>query len=157
MKRRSAPDPRRAKIHYSYDVAELARLFGVHRNTIRSWLRNGLETFKAGGKTLALGGSVRDFLEKRRKVRRVRLRPGWLYCMKCRDARLPAGGMAELVHVAAGSANVRALCDCGSLMHRRVSLAKLDASGFGFLATAADSHLADSPHPSVNSDSAKDA
>ena len=156
MKRRATPDPRRAKIHYSYDVAELARLYGAHRNTIRSWFRAGLETFRAGGKTLALGSAVRDFLEKRQASRRTPLRPGWLYCMRCRAARQPTGGMAELVQASDTTANVRALCACGALMHRRVSLARLDAAGFDHLGTRPDPDLVDSAAPSVICDSLRD-
>src|SRR5664279_6537908 len=37
------PNPRRAKIHRSYSVEEMARLFDIHKNTIRTWLKQGLE------------------------------------------------------------------------------------------------------------------
>jgi hypothetical protein len=36
-------NPRRAKLHRSYTVEETARLFGVHRNTVRAWLKQGLK------------------------------------------------------------------------------------------------------------------
>jgi hypothetical protein len=38
------PNPRLAKIHRSYTVEESATLFGVHRNTVREWVRRGLPT-----------------------------------------------------------------------------------------------------------------
>jgi hypothetical protein len=54
--------------------------------------------------------------------------PGTCYCVKCRDARQPDGGMAEFVAINAKSGNLRALCpECGSLMHRRTSHAQLEA------------------------------
>lgn len=31
------PNPRLAKIHHSYSVEDLARLFKVHKNTVRNW------------------------------------------------------------------------------------------------------------------------
>ena len=130
MRKRSWPDPRRAKVHFCYSVAETAKLYGIHRNTVRAWLKAGLECFVQGGKVFMLGSAIRAFLERRRAVRRTPLKPGWLYCMKCREARLPAGGMAELVRPRGGTATVRALCHCGALMNRRVSLAKLDAADF---------------------------
>jgi hypothetical protein len=36
------PNPRLAKIHHSYSVEDLARLFRVHKNTVRSWCKQGL-------------------------------------------------------------------------------------------------------------------
>jgi len=134
VRRRSAPDPRRAKIHYNYTVAEAAKLFGVHRNTVRAWIKAGLETVKAGRIILILGDALGAFLETRRKARRCKTPPGWLYCFRCRTPRPPALGMVELIQAGAGTANVRAVCECGALMHRRVSLARLEPAGFPGLA-----------------------
>ena len=36
------PNPRLAKIHRSYSVDEVSRLFKIHKNTARNWLREGL-------------------------------------------------------------------------------------------------------------------
>jgi hypothetical protein len=30
------------KIHRSYSVEEVSRLFGIHKNTVGNWLRQGL-------------------------------------------------------------------------------------------------------------------
>jgi hypothetical protein len=38
------PNPRRAKIHRNYTVAEIATLYTVHRNTVREWIKHGLPT-----------------------------------------------------------------------------------------------------------------
>jgi excisionase family DNA binding protein len=135
VKRRAAPDPRKAKVHLNYSVAQVAKLYGVHRNTVEAWTRAGLETFKAGRERLILGDALGEFLEKRRKARRCKTPPGWLYCLKCRAPRPPALARVELIHTNAGTGNVRAVCgECDGLMHRRVSLTKLDQSGFPSLA-----------------------
>lgn len=135
MKRRGAPDPRRAKIHRSYTVAEAAKLFGVHRNAVRGWIKADLETVRAGRVILILGDALRAFLETRRKARRCKTPPGWLYCFGCRAPRAPAPGMLELIQGPNGTGNVRALCgECATLMHRRVSLARLNEAGFSDLA-----------------------
>ena len=128
-------NPRRAKVHYSYTIAEAAKLFGVHRNTVRAWIATGLETINVGRIILILGDELRAFLERRRKASRTKTPRGWLYCLKCRAPRAPAEGLTELIQERAGTANVRAICGhCDTLMHRRVSLAKLAESGFASLA-----------------------
>ena len=35
---------RLAKIHRNYTVEKVAGLFGVHRNTLREWIKRGLPT-----------------------------------------------------------------------------------------------------------------
>jgi hypothetical protein len=37
------PNPRLAKIHRSYSVEDTSRLFKIHKNTVRHWLKQGLE------------------------------------------------------------------------------------------------------------------
>ncbi len=132
--RRRRIDPRRAKTHYSYTVAEAADLFGVHRNTVRHWIKNGLETVRAGGHVLILGDELRAYLIRKQAQRRVRCPPGSMFCLKCRDARRPPPGLVELVPLSPTTVNLRGLCPtCGGLMHRRASLARIGDSGFGDL------------------------
>ena len=129
------PDPRRAKSHYSYTIAEVAALFGVHRNTVRNWIRKGLETVQAGATTLILGDELRAFLIRERGKRRVRCPPGWMFCMRCREPRRPDENLTELTPLTATTANLRGLCPvCGSLMHRRANLERIVENGFGHLA-----------------------
>jgi excisionase family DNA binding protein len=129
--RRPRIDPRRAKIHYCYTVAEVASLFGVHRNTVRYWTRNGLQTIRVGHTTLILGDELRAYLTRRRAKRRVRCPPGSMYCLRCKEARRPPDGLVEAGSSTPTTVNLRGLCpDCGSLMHRRASLRRLAESGF---------------------------
>ena len=37
-------NPRRVKVHRNYTVEEVAKLFQVHKNTVRDWLKVGLPT-----------------------------------------------------------------------------------------------------------------
>jgi len=131
-------DPRRAKTHYNYTVAEAAELFGVHRNTVRNWTRIGLETIRAGGSVLILGDELRGHLTRQNAKRRVKCPPGSMYCLKCRDARRPPDELVEIVPMTPTTVDLRGLCpDCGSLMHRRANLARIVETGFGHLAAQA--------------------
>ena len=58
---------RLAKIHRSYTVEEVARLFGRHRNAVRAWLKSGLPTIDKTRPALIAGIDLRDFLVKRRQ------------------------------------------------------------------------------------------
>jgi hypothetical protein len=56
------PNPRLAKIHRSYSVEEMALLFGVHKNTVRNWFKNGLEPIDVQRPTVVRGAEIRRFL-----------------------------------------------------------------------------------------------
>ncbi|MBX9614457.1 MAG: helix-turn-helix domain-containing protein [Caulobacteraceae bacterium] len=114
-------NPCLSKIHRSYSVEEVARLYGLHRNTVRSWLNEGSLAAIDGGRPVLVQGKVlRTFLEARRTAAKRPCPTGTLYCFKCREPRAPALGMADFMASNTGSGNIRALCDvCGSTMHRR--------------------------------------
>ena len=121
-------------MHHSYSVAETARLFGVHRNTVRGWIKAGLPVIPLGREQIILGEELRGFLQRRQSARRTKTPPGALYCFKCRAPRRPPPGLAELRPALNGTGDVIALCgDCGTVMHRRVSLVRLAEAGFGGL------------------------
>jgi excisionase family DNA binding protein len=158
-RRRHRLDPRRAKVHYSYTVAEAAVLLGVHRNTVRHWIKAGLSTLRAGGLTLVLGDELRTFLMRRQARRRVHCPPGSMFCLKCRAARRPPESLLEVATITATTANLRSICpDCESLMHRRVSLARIADMGFGDLPPHAPPHAPNgTPAYNATKDQADDA
>src|SRR5260221_14166753 len=91
------PNPRLAKIHRSYSVDEMARLFNVHKNTIRSWLKQGLAAIDGQRPTVARGDEIRRFLTNRRARAKQACGPGRLFCLPCRAPKVPALKMAECV------------------------------------------------------------
>jgi hypothetical protein len=118
-------NPRLAKIHRSYSVEEVARTLGVHKGSVRNWIKAGLPTVHETRPVLILGIELRGWLEKRRKAAKRPCPPGTIYCFKCRDPRPPALGMVEYAPMNAKSGMLKALCgECGTLMHVR---ARLDA------------------------------
>ena len=120
-------DRRKVKRHYSYTVDEAARTIGAAKGTVRRWLDRGLPAIRDRKPFLILGEDLADYMGRQARPKRS-CPPGACYCVKCRDARQPAGMMAEFVPVNATSGNLRALCpDCGNLMHRRTSHAQLKA------------------------------
>ncbi len=148
-------DPRAVKLHRSYSVPELATCFGVHKNTVRHWRREGLTPIDDGRPVLFQGITIREFLSKRNASRKCPCSPGTLYCFKCRAARPAALGMVDYVSINAVSGNVRAICaTCETVMHRRARMAHLAAimPGCDVLFVQAPLRLEGSPAPSLNCD-----
>lgn len=113
-------NPRLIKLHRTYAVDEAARTLGVHKNSVRSWIKSGLPTIDKARPVLMLGRELRQFLEGQRKARRRPTPPGHIYCFKCREHSKPAGGMADYLPFNSTTGNLQALCDtCGTVMNRR--------------------------------------
>ena len=124
---RSRINPRSVKINFSYSVEEAARVLGVHKNTIRGWIKQGLPVVDCKRPVLILGRCLRKFLEGRRKAAKCQCPPGTIYCFKCRCARRPALGMVDFIPLTAATGNLRALCEaCETPLYRR---ARTDAIG----------------------------
>jgi Helix-turn-helix domain len=84
-------DPRRIKTHFSYTVEEAADALGVHKNTVRMWIKGGLAVADDRRPTVMSGAAIRAFLENRLKARKSPLKPGEFYCFRCREPKSPAG------------------------------------------------------------------
>jgi excisionase family DNA binding protein len=121
------PNYRLAKIHRNYTVEEIAKLFGVHRNTVRQWVKRGLPTIDHRRPMLIHGSKLADFLQSRRLKNKRKCQPGEIYCVRCREPRRPAGDMAEYKPGTATTGNLIGICPhCESMMYRRVNPAKLE-------------------------------
>lgn len=126
-----AHNPRRAKIHRSYTVAEAAALYAAHRNTIRNWTKKGLATVQAQGITLILGSDLRAYLERAAAKTKQRCGPGQLFCLKCRAPKTPVADLLEITGDNGLTCNVSGPCSaCGTRMFRRVALGSLSRTGF---------------------------
>lgn len=155
MKRRRI-DPRLAKSHRNYTVEEAARLWGVHRQTVRAWLKAGLQPIEGGRPTVILGPELRRFLTSRRAARKRPTPPGMIYCLRCREPRPPDGGIADYKPCSAGAGDLIGICPvCETMLYRRVSLAKLEAvrGQLKVTVTQADTRISDCASPSLNHDS----
>lgn len=122
---RRTPSPRRVRLHRSYTLDEAARLLGVHKNTVRNWLADGLPAVDDGRPILVTGRHLIDYLTTRRARQRQRCGPGEFYCFRCRVPRQPAGAMVDYTPHTHVAGNLSALCDaCGTLMNRRATEAQ---------------------------------
>jgi excisionase family DNA binding protein len=149
------PNPRLAKIHRTYSVEEVASLFGVHRNTVRAWVKRGLPTNDDRRPMLILGRDLVAFLHARRTKNKRICQPGELYCVRCRAPKAPAGDMADYQPVTETLGNLIAICsDCDAIIYRRVNLTKLEhvRGKLEITMPQALPHIDESAQPCVNSD-----
>ena len=122
------PNYRTVKIHRSYTVAEAARLFGIHKNTVRAWIEAGLPACKDMRPHLILGRELATYLQSRRTRQKRPCAPGEMFCFRCRTPRLPAGRMADYIPRTDVLGNLAGICsECSTMMYRRASLAQLPA------------------------------
>jgi len=118
---------RLAKIHRTYTVEEVARRWGVHRNTVRQWVKLGLRTIDGKRPMLIHGRELAEFLQARRQQNKRKCRPGEIYCVRCRAPRVPAGNMADYepqTDVLGSLIGICPSCDC--VIYRRVNVTRLE-------------------------------
>lgn len=120
-------NPNLVKIHFNYTIEEVVCLLGVHKNTVRAWIKDGLLVCDDHRPILILGAHLRAYLQEKRQSRKRKCRIDEMYCMCCRFPKRPAGDMVDLVPGNTSSHRLTGLCpDCGSLMNRFASLRNLE-------------------------------
>ena len=152
-------NPRLVRIHFSYSINDIVGRFGIHKNTVRNWLKHGLPRIDDARPTLVHGQDLRAFLERRQQARKRKCPPGTFYCLKCREPRPPALGMVDFIEMTVTSGNLKALCAiCGTVMNRRAQRARIDAvmPNLTVQFSQADSHIRERNEPSLNCDSGKE-
>lgn len=153
--RKRRPNHRLVKIHRSYTVEEIARLFGTHKNTVRVWVKAGLPTCDSKRPVLILGRDLAAYLKARREKNKRPCQPGEIYCVRCRAPKRPAGGMAEYQPSTASLGSLTGICpDCEGMIYRRASKAKLaEIRGeLDITFAEAERQVSESNTPIVNSD-----
>jgi hypothetical protein len=125
MARRN-PNPRLVKIHRNYTVEEAASLLNVHKNTVREWVRRGLSVIDDKRPMLIIGRDLFAYLQTRRIKNKRPCKPNQMYCLRCREPKIPAGNMVDYQPTTESLGNLFGFCpDCEVGMNRATSLAKL--------------------------------
>jgi Helix-turn-helix domain len=153
--RKRRPNHRLVKINRSYTVEEAARLFGIHKNTVRQWIKAGLPTCDRKRPALILGPELAAFLKARRTKNKRPCKPGEFYCVRCRAPKRPAGDMADYQPITATFGNLSGICpDCEGMIYRRANIAKLAAiqGNLNITFAEAERRVTETDSPIVNSD-----
>jgi hypothetical protein len=150
---------RRVKIHHSYTISELSALIGAHKHTIGRWIAAGLKTTDARRPLLVHGNDFRAFMKAREPIKQ-RCQPGEFYCLGCRAPKQPALDMADYHPRTALRGSLSGICpDCGRMIYRATTLAKLDQikGGLDVAFPKAEQRIDDTSPPLSNVDFKQDA
>ncbi len=94
--RKRHPNYRLVKIHRNYTVEDIAGLFGAHKNTVRQWIKAGLEPLDRRRPMLVHGSDLSAFLRDRKQKNKRPCQPGEVYCVRCRAAETARRGYGGL-------------------------------------------------------------
>jgi hypothetical protein len=91
---------------------------------VRNWIdHHGLAAITDHRPILIYGEDLRRFLEQRRQGAKRPCGPGQLFCVKCREPRSPALGMADYLPTTATSGRLYGICPvCTKGMNRQIAL-----------------------------------
>ena len=116
------PKWHKIKQHRSYTVDETSRALRIAKGTVRRWLKGGELPYLDDQKpVLILGSSLKSFGQSRAKSK-IKCEPQEFYCFGCHAPRMAAGSMADFVQRSPKSGNLKAICDCGTIMNKSVSM-----------------------------------
>jgi hypothetical protein len=102
-----------------YTVQDLAQLFGVHKNTVSHWMREGLHKIDDQKPYLFLGAEVIIFLKKRQSARKKICAVDEFYCFKCKEPRTPWGWLVDVMILNPKRAHIKGLCGvCNTLINK---------------------------------------
>ena len=149
------PNYRLVKIHRSYTVEQIASLFGIHKHTVRNWMKKGLTTSDLKRPVLILGAVLSAFLKAKRLKNKQPCKPGEIFCLRCRLPRNPAGEMAEYQPTSATLGCLIGICPaCGKFIYRRVNPTKLEQirGKMNITFPIAQKHIVERTEPFVNTD-----
>jgi hypothetical protein len=150
-----SPNPNLVKIHRNYTVEDVANLFSVHKNTVRSWVKDGLPTNDDKRPMLILGSDLKHFLQTKRKSKKRKCLPFEIYCVRCRLPQLPAENMADYEPSNGSMGRLIGLCPtCGGIINKYFNLAQLEQiqGKLNITSTKALKHINERIKPLVNSD-----
>lgn len=110
----------------SYSIQEIAELYGLHKNVISRWIKDGLPIIDHHKPYLIYGADLSAYLSKRRARRKCKCGPDEFYCCKCRLPRRVWENVVDVVFQNESKLRISALCAvCNTQIYRIGSVNKL--------------------------------
>ena len=105
-------NPNKAKINRSYTFEELAAVYGVHKNTVASWVKNGLPSLNEKRPFLILGAEVRRFHQGNRLTKKQHCQADEMFCMSCSKPTKLAENYVEYIPISETKGRLTGICVC---------------------------------------------
>ena len=143
-------NPNLVKINRSYSFEELAMVFGVHKNTVSNWVKNGLPCLKERRPFLILGAEAKMYLKERRVSKKQKCKPDELFCMRCKAPTKPVDKFVEYLPLTTAKGRLTGFCDrCKCVINKFVSYSSLETYSalFDFTKPKELEHIYDSDKP----------
>jgi hypothetical protein len=143
------------KIHRNYSFEELAAVFGVHKNTVANWVKEGLPCLKERRPFLILGQDAREFLRALRARKKQSCKPDEFYCMRCKMPTKPAEGLVEFLPLSVTKGRLMGFClHCECVVNKFIGSASLEryAAIFDLIKPTVLEHIKDCENPLLNCD-----
>ena len=119
-------NPNRCKINRNYTLSEIAVLYGVHKSTVKAWLRRGLKRIDNQRPYIILGRDLKQFIKDLRSINKRSCELGEIYCMKCRMPRTPEQKSISFEAESSSYGRIKASCNvCQCVMNRYIRLTDL--------------------------------
>ena len=148
-------NPNLVKINRSYTYEELAAVFGVHKNTVAAWVRNGLPCLKDMRPYLILGASAKLYLQEQRTSNKQKCKQNELYCMCCKKPTTPYGNLVDYLPSSQTKGRLSGLCfACHNVINKFIGYSQLQEYSriFDITKPMGLEHINDSDNPLLNSD-----
>lgn len=143
------------KIHRNYSFEELAGVFGVHKNTVANWVKDGLPCLKERRPFLIMGQDAREFLKSQRLDKKQRCKPDEFYCMRCKVPTKPAENLVEFLPISTTKGRLMGFCSlCECVVNKFIGNASLEqyAAIFDLIKPTVVEHIRDCDNPLLNCD-----
>lgn len=81
-----------AREHVVYSAHEVEQLYGIHKNTLSKWIKDGLRPSPCGMPHVFRGSELLRFNKARHAASKIRMKRGEVFCLSCKS---PVRAMAE--------------------------------------------------------------
>ncbi|MGE5539627.1 MAG: helix-turn-helix domain-containing protein [Gemmatimonas sp.] len=145
---------RRLKATWPYRIEEIAELFGIHKNVVGRWIKQGLPVNRERRPFLIRGDDLAWFLSARQQSRRRKCGDDQFYCFRCREPRRAYLGIADVVVESPTRLRLSALCAvCETVVNKVQAASKLPKLRETFeIQQLTGEHLLERARSSVNGD-----
>jgi hypothetical protein len=144
-----------AKINRNYTFEEAAAIFGVHKNTVASWVKDGLPCLKAKRPFLIIGAELKSYLKNKRACKKQKCKPCELYCMSCKRPTTPFDNFVEYIPSSPTKGRLTGFCcACERTINKFTSFNSVTmySTIFDLSYPKELEHISDTDKPLLNSD-----